>query len=85
MEHISKEQWDQLNDAQKNEFQEELGKKFYNGFYPNGDDILTFLTNKGYNDIGIKELKIHDTPSADAKDIDELWENVINYFVSKEK
>jgi hypothetical protein len=81
-EQITEKQWDMLNEEQKKIFQDELGKNFSNGNYPNRMDILTFLKNNGISSGGVKALKTMGTP-ASFKEIDELWEDVLNCFNSK--
>lgn len=78
-------QWNMLNEDQKRIFQDELGKYFSKGVYPSRNDILIFLGNNRYENTGFKELKRHETPTAVNKETDELWEDVVNHFISKEK
>lgn len=84
MEQISREQWDQLNDEKKNEFQKKLGVKFENMEYPSYTYIIEFLKETGHYIQGVEELKNETPPITDTRDINELWEDVIKYFISKE-
>lgn len=85
MEHISKEQWNQLNNEQQDEFQKKLGVEFENMEYPSHNDIVEFLKETGHHIQGFEELNNETPPVTDTRDINELWEDVINYFAYKEK
>lgn len=78
---ITKQQWDILNDEQKKLFQEEVGKDFNNGIYPERDDILIFLGNNKLS-MGVKSLKERETPPV-VKETDDLWKDVVGYLASK--
>ncbi len=76
---ITEQQWNMLNDEQKKLFQEEVGKEFKEGNYPEYNDILIFLGNNGLK-TGFESLGDEETPPP-TKSIDELWNEVINYLV----
>lgn len=84
MEQITKEQWDRLNNKQKDEFQKNLSIEFENIEYPSYENIVEFLKSTEHSIRGMEELRKNDTPSVvDDRDINELWEVVINHFNSK--
>ena len=72
---ITEQKWNQLNNEQKNNFREEVGKKFDNGNLPSDENILNFLGNKGI-ETGIIELGEEEVPPGQ----DDVWEKVLNYF-----
>lgn len=72
---MTKEQWNQLNDEQKNDFQDEVGKKFDNDNLPSDSDILIFLGNRGL-ETGVDDLGDEEVPPGQVN----LWQNVLKYF-----
>jgi len=79
---ITKQQWNQLNDKQKRTFQDNIGKSFTQGEYPTKDDIDSFLSPEGLGSTSsIVSLGEDETPPAiKDKNIDDLWQEVIDWF-----
>ena len=75
---VTKEQWDRLNNDQKNSFQEEVGINYENEKYPLYEDVLIFLGNNKLVEDSSGDLH---TPSA-PEDIDILWERVFSFLNS---
>jgi hypothetical protein len=76
---ITEQQWNQLNDEQKNSFQDEVCKKFQNGVYPSWVNVHLFLLKRNIIEatLGDKE-----TPQVE-ENIKVLWKKVLNYFNDK--
>jgi len=79
METLTKQQWDLLNDNQKNDFQDEICKKYINEIYPSWGDIHLFLLKR---EIIRGSLGDTETPPAMEK-LNILWKKVLNYYNKK--
>ncbi len=75
---VTEEHWNQLNNLNKKEFQEEVGKIYKENELPTYNDILIFCSNKRLNKDS-SFLGPYDTPLS-VEDFDKKWERVIKYF-----
>lgn len=76
---ITKQQWSQLKDEQKNAFQDEVCKKFRKNEYPSWGEVHLFLLKRNLINDSLGDYEI---PPAE-ENIDVLWEKVLNYFHNK--
>ena len=83
-EYITKNQWNQLNEEQKNIFKEDMCEENYpNNYLPEYSEILRYLNNHEYKNLGFEYLKDFDTPKGPPLTIDKLWEIVLKFFNKK--
>ena len=75
--YITKEQWNELNENQKQEFQKGIGPNYKEGEYPSRNDLKTFL--KKFSDYNpLQSIENGGEFRGNHDDTDVLWEKVKN-------
>ena len=77
--YLNKDQWDKLNNDQKNSFQDEIGKIFKNNEFPEYSEILNFLGNNKLIELASYNLTNFSIPPT-TEDIETHWEKVLTFF-----